>query len=135
MPFTRPAGHSTPEVDRSARSGDPSPAPRVIGSGHPSPPPRARPEPRMVSPMTTATPALPADQVSRLARGEHHDPHSILGAHHAEGGTVVRAYHPDANAAWLVAPNGGTAAMKRLGEGGLWEGLVPDLAPGRFTYR
>ena len=45
-----------------------------------------------------------------MARGEHHDPHSILGAHPTDGGTIVRAFHPDANAAALVAPNGGSGA-------------------------
>ena len=70
----------------------------------------------------------------RLARGEHHDPHAILGAHPTTGGTLIRAFHPDANAAWLVAPNGGAASMDALGDG-LWAGLVPDLRPGQFTYR
>ena len=77
---------------------------------------------------------IPTDELLRLARGEHHDPHAILGAHPAAEGTVVRAFHPDANAAWLVAPNGGTAAMEPAGDG-LWAALVPDLAPGQVHYR
>jgi 1,4-alpha-glucan branching enzyme len=74
------------------------------------------------------------EERQRLARGEHHDPHAVLGAHPATGGTLVRALHPDANAAWLVAPNGGTASMDALGDG-LWAGLVSDLRPNQFTYR
>ncbi len=88
----------------------------------------------MVTDMTTAQLAPPADEIARLARGEHHDPHSILGAHLAPGGTVVRAFHPDASGAELVAPNGGRAPMEPMGQG-LWAGLVPDLAPGQFGYR
>ncbi len=88
----------------------------------------------MVSPMMTPALAVPEQDLARLARGEHHDPHSILGAHHAEGGTVVRAFHPDANAAALVAPNGGVAPMEPIGNG-LWAGFVPDLEPGQFGYR
>ena len=84
--------------------------------------------------MTTLRHAPPAAEIERLARGEHHDPHAILGAHHAEGGTVIRAFHPDANAGWLVAPNGGTAPMEPI-DNGLWAGFVPDLAPGQFGYR
>jgi 1,4-alpha-glucan branching enzyme len=84
--------------------------------------------------MTTVQHAPPTDEIARLARGEHHDPHAILGAHHADGGTVIRAFHPDASAAALVAPNGGTAPMKPFGDG-LWAGFVPDLAPGQFAYR
>ena len=33
------------------------------------------------------TSALPTDELRRLARGEHHDPHAILGTHDAPGGT------------------------------------------------
>ncbi len=76
----------------------------------------------------------PVEERQRLARGEHHDPHAILGAHPVPGGTVIRAYHPDADAGWLVAPNGGTAPMEAVGDG-LWAGIVPDLRPGQFTYR
>ena len=88
----------------------------------------------MVSPMMTPALAVPEQELARLARGEHHDPHSILGAHLSEGGTVIRAFHPDATAAALVAPNGGSAAMVAIGQG-LWAGFVPDLQPGGFAYR
>src|SRR5688500_15202709 len=88
----------------------------------------------MVNPMTTTTHAPPADQLVRLARGEHHDPHSILGAHLMAEGTAVRAFHPDAAAAALLAPNGGTAPRESIGHG-VWAGVVPDLAPGQFSYR
>ncbi|MGH2401683.1 MAG: GlgB N-terminal domain-containing protein, partial [Candidatus Limnocylindria bacterium] len=84
--------------------------------------------------MTTVLHAPAEEEIVRLARGEHHDPHSILGAHPAEGGTVVRAFHPDATRADLVAPNGGTAPMEPLGHG-LWAALVPDLQPEQFAYR
>ena len=88
----------------------------------------------MVNQMTTAQLAPSPEESSRIARGEHHDPHAVLGAHPAVGGTVVRAFHPDASAAELVAPNGGTEAMQPIGEG-LWAGFVADLAPGQFGYR
>ncbi|MGH2357385.1 MAG: GlgB N-terminal domain-containing protein, partial [Candidatus Limnocylindria bacterium] len=78
--------------------------------------------------------APPADEIARLARGEIHDPHAILGAHPAPGGTVIRAFHPDATSAALVAPNGGTAPMEPIGDG-VWAGLVPELEPGQITYR
>jgi 1,4-alpha-glucan branching enzyme len=88
----------------------------------------------MVSHVTIAELAPPADEIARLVRGEHHDPHAILGTHAAPGGTVVRAFHPDANRAALVAPNGGMLRMEPLGDG-VWAALVEDLAPGTFRYR
>src|SRR5688572_29352304 len=78
--------------------------------------------------------SVATEELARLARGEHHDPHAVLGAHPGPGGTVIRAFHPDATAAALVAPNGGTQAMEPIGHG-VWAGLVHDLAPGQFTYR
>ncbi len=82
-------------------------APELRGRGH-----QGVTDARIVSPMMTPTLAVPEQEQARLARGEHHDPHSILGAHLSEGGTVVRAFHPDANSAALVAPNGGRAPME-----------------------
>jgi 1,4-alpha-glucan branching enzyme len=50
------------------------------------------------------------------------DPHSILGAHEANGGVVVRTYRPEAQAV-RVQPAGVEATLKD--PGGLWEALLP----------
>ena len=50
------------------------------------------------------------------------DPHSILGAHEADGGVVVRAYRPEAKAV-RVQPQGVEATLKD--PSGLWEALLP----------
>jgi 1,4-alpha-glucan branching enzyme len=50
------------------------------------------------------------------------DPHAILGAHEADGGVVVRAYRPDAEAV-RVQPAGVAAELKD--PAGLWEALLP----------
>ncbi|CAN5262530.1 1,4-alpha-glucan branching protein GlgB [soil metagenome] len=84
--------------------------------------------------MTTVQHVPPANEIGRLARGEHHDPHAVLGAHPVDGGSVVRAFHPDAQSAALVTSEGEPTPMEPVG-GGLWAGLVPDLAPGQFAYR
>ncbi|MFN7973209.1 MAG: 1,4-alpha-glucan branching protein GlgB [Acidobacteriota bacterium] len=48
------------------------------------------------------TPALDPAEITRLIRGEHAEPHAILGAHAARSGdaegVLVRAFHPDAAA-------------------------------------
>ncbi|HEX6140978.1 MAG TPA: alpha-amylase family glycosyl hydrolase, partial [Candidatus Limnocylindria bacterium] len=69
--------------------------------------------------------------LSRLARGEHHDPHSILGAHAVDGGSVVRAFHPDASGVELLpgrAATGGPVPMQPLGDG-LWAAFLADVEP------
>ena len=89
----------------------------------------------MVSPMTTNQLAPVAEEINRLARGEHHDPHAILGAHPSPNGVVVRAFHPDATAAELMAPNGETAPMEPVSDG-LWAAQIPEAVPyrTRFTF-
>jgi 1,4-alpha-glucan branching enzyme len=77
--------------------------------------------------------APPAHEAARIARGEHHDPHSVLGVHPTEDGVVVRGFHPDATAATLVA-TGGSHEMQRVGDG-IWAAFVPGADPGRLDYR
>ena len=76
--------------------------------------------------------ALPEAERVLLARGEHHDPHAILGPHAVPGGTVVRAFHPDATSMEVVTA-GRTLPMSPLGEG-LWGVALADTEP-PFAYR
>ena len=76
----------------------------------------------------------PSDEAARLARGEHHDPHGILGAHAAPGGSLVRAFHPDATGAALLDDAGDAQPMVRLGNG-LWGRFIADAAPASLSYR
>ncbi|HEY8179895.1 MAG TPA: 1,4-alpha-glucan branching protein GlgB [Candidatus Limnocylindria bacterium] len=89
--------------------------------------------------MTTSVELLvPEPDASRLARGEHHDPHSILGAHPTPGGDMrVVAFHPDAVEAELRAGPDQVARMASIGNG-LWAGSAPWLGPGdpyRLRFR
>jgi 1,4-alpha-glucan branching enzyme len=91
----------------------------------------------MVRPMSDATAvraglAVPAEEAARLARGEHHDPHAVLGAHAFEGGSVIRAFHPDASAVSVVLDDR-SVSMEPLGHG-LWAARLPDRAP-PLAYR
>ena len=88
----------------------------------------------MVRSMTVHDLAPAGEEIGQLARGEHHDPHAILGAHAAPGGTLVRAFHPDASGAELLAPGGGAVPMEPQGSG-RWAALVPDVEPDRIGYR
>jgi 1,4-alpha-glucan branching enzyme len=83
--------------------------------------------------VTTLRHAPPGDAIARLVRGEHHDPHAILGAHAVAGGTAIRAFHPDATTAALMARDGTTAPMEPVGDG-LWAATVPGLAPDELEY-
>ncbi len=63
------------------------------------------------------------------------DPHSLLGAHPAAGGHLVRALRPDAVGVEVVTADGTSTALERRHAAGIFEGLVPALDPPRYTLR
>jgi 1,4-alpha-glucan branching enzyme len=69
-----------------------------------------------------------AADVERLVRGEHADPHHVLGVHKNDGRVVVRALRPDAVAMRVLLDDGRMIDMRRRHEGGVFEAEVPDGA-------
>jgi 1,4-alpha-glucan branching enzyme len=65
----------------------------------------------------------PTADLNRLLAGEHHDPHSILGAHEYGDHTVVRAYRP--HAVQVVALVGGEPYVFSHIESGLFAVALP----------
>src|SRR5262249_22145206 len=65
-----------------------------------------------------------AEELERVVRREHTDPHHVLGAHPQDGGVVVRAYRP--NAQRLRAPVAGRAPveLEQRHPAGVFEGVV-----------
>ncbi len=72
----------------------------------------------------------PVDDVLRILQNDHHDPFAVLGAHIItdSGNTpmvVIRAFLPDARAAWVIAnaPDGQERnyPMTRVHERGFFE--------------
>jgi 1,4-alpha-glucan branching enzyme len=64
-------------------------------------------------------------ELERIVARDHHDPHSILGAHAQNGGVVVRVFRPGA-AAVRVRPDGaGSRRLRRIHPAGLYEGMLP----------
>jgi 1,4-alpha-glucan branching enzyme len=61
--------------------------------------------------------------LNRLLAGEHHDPHSVLGAHEYSDHTVIRAYRP--HAVEVVALVGGERYVFEHIEAGLFAVAVP----------
>src|SRR5260221_9837164 len=67
---------------------------------------------------------IPAEELKRLLALRHHDPHSILGAHPADRGVIVRAYRPDAHQTFLIVDGEPPREMLMRPEPGLFEILV-----------
>ena len=79
------------------------------------------------------------EPIDRLSRGEHHDPHSILGAHPTtqtgERGVLIRAMHPQATRVDLLLDGGDTREMPRV-RGGVFAVFVPGAElPLRYRVR
>ncbi|SDH64503.1 1,4-alpha-glucan branching enzyme [Rhodococcus triatomae] len=74
---------------------------------------------------------MPTDPIARptpadldlLVRGEHRDPHSVLGAHPHPDGTAIRALRPDAES--VAARIGDREHALRHVADGVWSTLVP----------
>jgi 1,4-alpha-glucan branching enzyme len=71
------------------------------------------------------TPTLGREEIERLVRGEHHEPHRILGAHPAGGQVAIRAWRPDATEVTAALPEQGERVkLTQIHPAGLFEGLV-----------
>jgi 1,4-alpha-glucan branching enzyme len=66
-----------------------------------------------------------APDLERIVKREHGDPHSVLGAHEYDGGVVVRALRPAAQAVKVHA-GGKDVELEQVHPGGVFEGVVPD---------
>ncbi len=70
------------------------------------------------------------EDIERIVRVEHSDPHRVLGAHPAvvngHSGVIVRAFHPDAVTADLQIGSE-RLAMKTSGGQGIFWRFLPDM--------
>ncbi|HEV2895061.1 MAG TPA: 1,4-alpha-glucan branching enzyme, partial [Actinomycetota bacterium] len=67
------------------------------------------------------------DEVERLVRGEHHEPHRLLGAHTEDRRVVIRVFRPDAiGVVALVGPDDQPERVKldQVHDAGLFEGTL-----------
>jgi 1,4-alpha-glucan branching enzyme len=62
-------------------------------------------------------------ELDRLVEGRHHAPHDVLGAHSVDGRTVIRTLRPEAARVSAIV-NGRQTRLKRVHDGGVFEGLV-----------
>ncbi|MBT1193197.1 1,4-alpha-glucan branching protein GlgB [Rhodococcoides kroppenstedtii] len=86
----------------------------------------------MTTPKDTVGAPSEAD-LSRLARGHHHDPHSVLGAHSVAGGTAIRALRP--NALEVTALIGGKEYPLSHVAHGIFSVVVPMEDPADYRLR
>ncbi len=66
-------------------------------------------------------------ELEALVRREHSNPHSVLGAHPANGGVVVRALRPAAVEV-VARANGESVTLEQIHPGGVFEGVIPGAS-------
>src|ERR1039458_285447 len=63
-------------------------------------------------------------ELDALVRREHANPHSVLGAHPADGGVIVRVLRPAAAGVEVIPDQGARVALTQIHAGGIFEGLL-----------
>src|SRR6202167_6557993 len=66
-------------------------------------------------------------EIERIVAGQHHDPHSVLGAHPGPGGVTIRALRPLATEVTAVLADGSRYPMPHRHQG-VFEVTVPESA-------
>ncbi len=89
--------------------------------------------------MPSAEPPLQAPlaaDIRRLTEARHHDPFAVLGPHLENGRKAVRAFLPQAEAAWVLDAGGEPLPMARVAGTALfeWRG-PPGTVPERYRLR
>jgi 1,4-alpha-glucan branching enzyme len=74
--------------------------------------------------MISHDPATSRGELERLVAGQHHDPHSVLGAHPSADGVTIRALRPLAASVTVVLPDGSRHPMTHLYQG-IFEVTLP----------
>src|SRR5690348_10883166 len=80
--------------------------------------------------------AMDLAATERLVLGDHHDPHSILGAHpDGHGGVVVRTFHPDAQGCEILLAGGEAVQAEPISNGVFAVHLPDQKLPLRYSVR
>src|SRR6266496_4652012 len=81
-----------------------------------------QPDPSLSGP-SAAGPSL--GEIERIVAGQHHDPHSVLGAHPGPDGVIIRALRPLAKSVTAVLDDGRRLPMEHVHQG-VFAVTVPD---------
>ncbi|HLK01233.1 MAG TPA: 1,4-alpha-glucan branching protein GlgB [Streptosporangiaceae bacterium] len=68
-------------------------------------------------------------EIDRVVRGEHHDPHSILGAHPDGPGLTIRVLRPQATAVTAILDDGRRVPMEHVHQGVFAAAVTGQVAP------
>jgi 1,4-alpha-glucan branching enzyme len=88
----------------------------------------ASPKPKAAKTAAPSARPVPAEALDRLASGDHHDPHSVLGAHIDGGAVTIRALRPDATTVAVAIGDQRTPMAHE--HAGVWSAVIAaDTVP------
>ena len=64
--------------------------------------------------------------IDRLVAGELRDPHSVLGRHPGKGGTVFRAWRPEAESVRVLSDGSVVGKLEKVHPSGVFEGVLDE---------
>src|SRR6266550_661415 len=99
---------------------DPKPIDPKPADPKPTDPKAADPKPADPKPAE-----LSLGEIERIVAGQHHDPHSVLGAHPGPDGVIIRALRPLAASVTAVLDDGRRLPMEHVHQG-VFAVTVPD---------
>jgi len=72
-------------------------------------------------------PTIDRNEIKSILSLKHGDPHGVLGAHHFDGGIVIRAFRPNAERVDVLIGKRKPKPMTQIHEAGLFEAVIPNL--------
>ena len=75
---------------------------------------------------TTKTEGASQQEIEKLISGELRDPHSLLGKHPTKGGSIIRAWRPEAQSVRAMVDGAIAAKLELIHPAGLFEGNVDE---------
>ncbi len=76
-----------------------------------------------------------SDEREALTRGEHRDPHRLLGHHEVDGRSLISAFRPSARAMRVLVPAAKPVEMEQVGETGLFVAEARPSADNPAPYQ
>jgi len=70
------------------------------------------------------------EEHAAMVKGDHHDPHTVLGHHEVNGKSLITAFRPDAQAMRVLIPDGKPVEMKKVADSGMFRAVAkpsPDV--------
>ena len=75
------------------------------------------------------------EEQAAMVKGDHHDPHTVLGHHEVNGKSLITAFRPDAQAMRVLIPDGKPVEMKKVADSGMFRAVAKPSSDVPVPYQ